>query len=509
MTTESVLSEQDRNKLDAIVMRMTAEKESEDTIRAVVGDFKAKYARTPESPAASDPSLATVAPTPGLMEQVASGIGSGARNIATGLMSLPGVLINTPGQVWSDVKDLATRPTEAIPEMMERGKTFGKAMIPMRETGEALLSGEAPSAETVARETTEFGVPFGIAKYAKPAIVGTAKKVTRSLPGASVELNELAAGTMRTLPESVRPTPGLAQRTYGLLDQIGAPKVAMNETANAIVDLLRNEARLASPDKAFVKILRNLQSKIRGGMSFKDIQANAVDFGEKIGQIAANKGTRLGEMRDVLGAIHADAANAIPIGGTTPHAALQLKSGVWDTARMLSRREFAANDLSRMIEKSGISTVGDGFTQVNTNKIVSQIEDMMKLAKQDKKARLFVESFQPGELQGIVDTLNEIGKRAPKVPAKTGAPVGSSQRWIEAGIGGLAGTGVGAAVGSPGLGATVGAMTAPLASNLIAKAMMTDAGRSLVRHAVSPTGRVTPQSAALFSLFLKAQGEQP
>lgn len=45
MATDVSLSDTDRNKLDAIVMRMTTEKESDDTIRAVVNDFKTKYAK--------------------------------------------------------------------------------------------------------------------------------------------------------------------------------------------------------------------------------------------------------------------------------------------------------------------------------------------------------------------------------------------------------------------------------------------------------------------------------
>ena len=474
-----------------------------------------------ESPAASDPALATIKPEPGIMSQVASGAWQGVKNIGSGIASLPGAVYGaipnwtpsggfSPGRVAEDIKALATNPSEAIPEQTGRAVQMAKGMIPMYETGKSLITGNAPSAETVSREATEAGLGYLGGKYAIPSAVGAAKKVTKSLPGASVELNELSAAKLRDIPETVRPSPGAVHNAYTLLDQINAPKVAMGETAQTIVNLIDKEATLASPDKAFVKLLRKFQSKIGQGMSFKDIQNNAVDLGEKIGQIAANKGTRLNELRDLLKAVHTDAAQAIPVGGTSAHPALQVKSGVWDAARLLARRDFAANDLTRMIEKSGITTVGDGFTQVNANKLVTQIEDMMKLAKQDKKARLFVESFNPGELEGIVSTIRDIGKSAPKVPAKAGTPVGSSQRMLEISLGGLAGTVAGGIAGHPGFGATVGSLSGPIASHLIAKAMMSDTGRALVRRAMSPTGQITPQGAALLGAFLKAQGqEQP
>jgi hypothetical protein len=290
---------------------------------------------------------------------------------------------------------------------------------------------------------------------------------------------------------------------------VNAPKVSMAETISTVDKLLKKEATLAYPDKAFVKILNNFKNKTTNGMSFGDIQNNVVDLGEKIGQMAQLKGTRLNEMNELFSALHRDAASGVPIqvpGAPPVSGALQAKSQIWDTARMLARRNFAANDLNKMFEQA-ISTVGDGYTQVRTNQVVSKIEDMMKLAKQDKRARLFVESFQPGELESIVDTLKSIGKEAPTVPPKAGTPVGSSGRWVESSVGGLTGAAVGGIAGHPGLGAMVGAPAGVLASNLIGKAMMTETGRSLVRRAMTPTGTISPQGAALIGAYLKSQGE--
>lgn len=446
----------------------------------------------------------------GLASRIGSGVTEGLVSTAKGIAAIPGALAGTPGQVVRDIGSLISSPATAIPEQFQRAKSFAVGMIPMRQTLGGLLTGEVPPAEEVSKEATEFGAGYLLGKYLIPGMVGTTKKVIKSLPGSSVELNELAASKLRDIPGQVAPSPGAVPHAYQLLDMVQAPNVAMNETLATAQKLLAKEMSLAAPDRQFLRSLRGVIDKAQAGMPFKDIQANVVDFGEKIGQITANKGTKLGEMKDLLSALHEDAANAIPMGGTlgAPSPALQVKSQIWDAARLLARRQFASNDLTRMIEKAGISTVGDGFTQVNTNRIVSSIEDMMKLASTDKKAKLFVGSFQPGELESIVDTLKAIGKEAPKVPAKAGAPVGSSQRWLEAGMGGIAGTVVGGIAGHPGMGATIGSLSGPLASHLIAKAMMSDAGRALVRRMVTPTGSISPQAALAIGAFIKGEAER-
>ena len=43
MEDELILSEQDRARLDGIVQKMSFNKESDDAIQFVVGDFKKKY----------------------------------------------------------------------------------------------------------------------------------------------------------------------------------------------------------------------------------------------------------------------------------------------------------------------------------------------------------------------------------------------------------------------------------------------------------------------------------
>lgn len=52
---EPTLKDQDRAKLDGIVSKMTANKESDAAIQAVVNDFKSKYAVKSEETATPEP----------------------------------------------------------------------------------------------------------------------------------------------------------------------------------------------------------------------------------------------------------------------------------------------------------------------------------------------------------------------------------------------------------------------------------------------------------------------
>ena len=459
---------------------------------------------------------------------VGRGILEGGKSVGSGLLSLPRALIHAPGQVATDVGALVSNPTEAVPQQFQRAKEFAWGAVPFSQSISDIMAGKDLSLQNLAKQGTELGLSYRLPEIAKSVPTAFTKGAVKAIPGSAAEMNELAMGRVRQLPELYRPTANAAKQVYSVLDNMEAPKVYMGEVQSTAQKLLENELRLGSPDKAFVSTLKEYLTSSKSGMSFSDLQANVVDLGEKIGSVAANKGTKLNELRQLFSAFHQDAANGVPVkvskGAPVPSPnvlettvgpggeyrtgpamipgqpimgpgklspELMAKSDVWDTARSLARRDFAANELKGMIEGS-IRTTGDQVHQVTTNQVVTKIEKMIELAPQNKKAKLFVESFQPGELKDIVDTLNAIGSEAPRVPPGAGVSAGSYSRIKQIGIGGLAG-------------GPVGAMVAPIAADILSGAMMSPNGRALVRWSMAPTKGLTPEVSQVLAAYLRSQ----
>lgn len=76
----NMLQEQDRQKLDKIVSQMISNKESDETIKLVVSDFKQKYAK-------QTPEVADVPQTDSNRNTLMSGVGSNIKESVTGLLA--------------------------------------------------------------------------------------------------------------------------------------------------------------------------------------------------------------------------------------------------------------------------------------------------------------------------------------------------------------------------------------------------------------------------------------
>lgn len=87
---DKILSDTDRTKLDGIVQQMSANKEPDENVRAVVEDFKSKYATVPVKKKEPTVSPSPLESTPGMEQQPFLSEGG-----TSGLISTPSVLQNS------------------------------------------------------------------------------------------------------------------------------------------------------------------------------------------------------------------------------------------------------------------------------------------------------------------------------------------------------------------------------------------------------------------------------
>lgn len=446
----------------------------------------------------------------------------------------------------------------AMRHPIEQGPALLQGMIPAPETLKYILGAVGgdptgvtpPSASTMGREAGSL-VTSQLLGEAVPRIAkGAARSIVRDLPGAQVELHSLAIPRAREVPEAIRPTAGAVKQAYDDLAALGNPTLHMGEFRRVASDILAQEEKLANPDAGMIRTLTNYLKDSENGWGFEKVKTEAEHLGADIGQISTNRGaTTTGtpqgpnriydaKLRRLLDAMHDDVDAAKPhvhgsyeagtrptrpgtppeIPGAGPNTDMLRTGGAgaaqpteqtvavadqWKRATRLARRDFAANGLARMIEK-GITVTGDQHSSLNVNPVIKELERARALAKIDKKAKLFVGSLEPGELDQMISTLKDIGKNLPRIPPMSGAITGSSQRVMR----GVVGAGLGSVAGEMlggNLGGQLGAMGGVVAPEIIAQAMMSDSGRALVRTAMKIDPTVGPVFRNTLAAFLRTQ----
>lgn len=191
-----MLNEQDRAKLDGIVQKMTANKESDATIQMVVNDFKQKYS---QSPAPAPTPAPTQAPETGIVQDIAQGVAkpflglisqgrdvaTGAGDLATGIKDAvqgkPVVIPQRPNQTEYDygylgkVKSFgkATPDAEGA-KALERAAGAGAGIAsnlvaggPVKSVGKSILARTLPKALQLAKEGALAGGLYGAGNAAQ------------------------------------------------------------------------------------------------------------------------------------------------------------------------------------------------------------------------------------------------------------------------------------------------------------------------------------------------------
>jgi len=189
-----MLNEQDRAKLDGIVQKMAANKESDANIQLVVNDFKQKYSQAPAPTPAPTP-----APETGIVQDIAQGIAkpflgmaSQARDVATGVGDLatgikdavqgkPVVIPQRPNQTEYDygylgkVKSFGSATPDAEgAKALERAAGAGAGIAsnivaggPVKSVGKSILARTLPKVLQLVKEGAVAGGLYGAGNAAQ------------------------------------------------------------------------------------------------------------------------------------------------------------------------------------------------------------------------------------------------------------------------------------------------------------------------------------------------------
>lgn len=206
-----------------------------------------------------------------------------------------------------------------------------------------------------------------------------------------------------------------------------------------------------------------------------------------IGGVAAGRGAQTIEMESV----QRPGQPAQPAGPAAATAATKEWSRAWTEAQRLARRAHGFDELESLVNRPGvISVVGDQYKSLNINGVLRNIDRQLRLAQQVsgpgvKRAKRFVGSFNPGELETIRAKFDEIAGDLPRIPVGRGAAHGSGGKIVRTIISTLLGEHIGEAVGHPAIGLAVGVAL----PDLIAMATTTPSGRAAIKFAskIDPT----------------------
>lgn len=500
---------------------------------------------------------------PGVIQRALHGVYTGAEKTGEAVLAAPGAVASA----GLGLMDLPSKLTEAVKDpigaLKSGAKTVGEtaaSMIPMRQTmtgiAEAVASGDPsrlPPIEKVTEEGTEFGLTQRAAEVLPRATTSAAKfLITDVIPGTAPELHSLAIPKLEALPQQYKPTTAAMDAAKADLAMLGNPRVGMSAFQRTATDLLQQELKLSNPDSGWVDSLHNYLRGSRRGWTFDKLKAEAEDIGGQLKQIKEKGGAkptegtrgaaraRDADLRRLLAALHEDAnamkmeaptfemgqeptgtgiptAQALPqpsavvphqptIQGAAP-AIEMVRTGTrdlgsvgekWNAVSRLYRRDYAATALGRMIADN-ISVVGDQFDSVNVNPIIRELKRAQRKQSYDSAAKLFVGSFEPGEINDIIATLKDIGGKLPRIPAGKGVVTGSSQVVLRGAIG----EAIGMATGHPShawIGGIIGA-------ELLGQAMMSDAGRSMIRTVMKFDPHFGPTARNTLAAFLRSQIE--
>lgn len=470
---------------------------------------------------------------PSTLSRIASGAMQGVGDVVSSIPKLGAAIVGAPAQVASDVRDIWNNPTTAIPEQAKRAANFAWGMVPFSETIGKVVTGQPLNVQDVSRDVTRTGVSLLVPPVVGGLVKRGARGFVNNLPGAGAERQVMAAENANALVQRLTPGQSQVQAAYQAASQTGNPTIAMSLYRDAAQNVLAHETQASLPNGPLISRAQNILSSSETGWDWNRAISEVRRMGEDLRSYRKIHGEIPKEMSDMYSALRADLEQANPQAITQtaiparpagrlvdeqgqpllpaqsaqpavtqigpPNAQTTATSAAWQDAQKLARRQFAAEDLQSQINAAN-GTAGEGWNSFSANKVlnwVKQQERAATLGHPDTKARMFVQSWTPGELADIKATLLDISKNTSALPTMKGAPVGSSQRVLHAAemgaIGQLFGHG------------EVGAMAGVISGELISRAMVTPFGRAMVRRAA----RIAPATSPQFNQLLGAWMRQP
>lgn len=403
---------------------------------------------------------------------------------------------------------------------------------------------QPPSPKTVAREAGQLTTQE-LAGRAPGVVKRGARYLGRHIWGAPVALHEMALGDLERTMQAIKPSEEAVPRAFAEAAAVDAPPIWMGHLRKAARSILEYE-RGINPKGRVTPIMEAAQSLLDDsgtGWSPEKWKRELDRMGARLGGIGGTEGlTRvhnkeIGQLMEAMyrdietGRVAVQRKPAIPpsrvykqVGGsgTSPGANATMFQWVdepgtpaqygpskpspetierakkWSEAQRLARRRHGFNDLESMVNKPGvISVTGDQYKSLNINGVLREIDRQIRLAKQPrgvgvKRAKRFLGSFEPGELQAIRAKLDEIGGDLPRIPIGRGAPHGSGGYLLRAVIGET----IGQAAQHPALGVAAG-IAVP---EMISRAVRTAPGRAAIKFA----SRIDPSVGQKFQQTLAA-----
>lgn len=456
------------------------------------------------------------------LQKGATGAGKGLWDIASGIAGLPFALAGAPQQIARDISDLVTSPSTAIPAQAKRAGSFAVGMLPLAETGRAMISGQPLTVEDVSRDIVRSFGAKPISALAGQAGRSALKFGTRMLPGAGVELQELAGQQLGKMAERLTPGQDSVRAAYTRAREVGSPLIAMEHTRRVASEILQTEGKLGTQaDRELMSLANDMLNTSRRGWDWELASSRAQRLLSELKKQRRLYGEPSKEMQSLYSAIRDDleaphpmvrlhgeeAASAQEAVGTVKDRLGQAESQTtqkreaWQAAQKLARRQFASEDLTEQVNKS-MGVAGEGWHTVGVNRVIKWIEQQERAAKlghPDTKARRWVQSWSPLELADMKRTLKDISKQVAAIPPMMGAHVGSAERLLMGAGGELIGHMTGT---SPGVGGAAGIA----GSFIVSRALVSPQGRAAIRTIMNMAPVNSPKFTFLLSNYLRASG---
>lgn len=448
------------------------------------------------------------------------GVARGVGDVVAGIPTTIRDLMSLPSKLTADVKALGTEPGAA---KRIGGETIQAilGMAPYQQTVREALSGNIPSEDTFSRESGQLLGSVMLPKIGGGLVKRGTRAAVKELPGAGVELQQMASEKAGGLARSLEPGTQAVRQAYADRAAIGGNPTIDISPLRTMADRIRqHEGTATKPNTALIGQMDNVIKSGETGWDMDYALSEYRRMGEqkralaKTGEVTQEIKDLYGSMRDVIEnpqgikilkaaqparpastilgpggqpEIPAQAATPAVTQIVPPTAQMQAGSGAWTAAQKLAHRQFSVEEMMDRVNKAaGVS--GAGFRSYSPNAVVKWIEQQeaaASLGHPNQKAQLFVSGFEPGELATIKSGLRGMTQDMAALPTLRGTPVGSSQRVLLGALGEI----VGQATGHP----VVGGLTGIAGGEAISRIMQTDAGRGLVRRAMAIDPTVGPK----------------
>lgn len=391
---------------------------------------------------------------------------------------------------------LATAGAAAAPVVAATTRAPLIAAEPLTAVVGEVLGQKAAGAKEPINAVLAGAMPVGMRALMR-AGRGAARFAAKRLPGAAAGQQEEAIEQGRQLLQSLRPqdldTLRAITKTF---DNLEVPVANLRRATDQTLresDKLIPRLRPAEARRISQEVDNLISATENEALPLRQFRDNLEEIGAEIGRLRRATEDRTGLVRGAsrnlraLRKVYASALNDLDsLPGAVP--------AILDDYRQALRKDFAVTDLERIIERAIDTRQGDGLTFIKPRMI-------RRSWRQAKDSGFLRESFTPVE-RAQVDAFIDDLATLPPLPRPSGVAAGSAMALTRtAGAGGIA-TGI---TGDPQLGA-LAAGVAAVTPRVIARMLMTEPGRRLIRRTLSTEGFIRPDIMGALAGLARVSG---